>query len=163
MALPEIDINETVLGKLLASDVEIIKSLNLPGIKTENIVIRKAPWLIGDTFPIVVVCQDGEAINPDAGTNETDLVDYGVVVAIVFANDRDLTTNGMGLAFTWRELIRRRFQNSSLSITLPSNAILERTKVPGGTSLLIEEAKRRGLDAQYLSIRHEVMEVRTTE
>src|SRR4051794_4931516 len=103
MSLPEIDINETVYGKLLTATAEQIKSLNLPGIDPTNVVIRKAPWLVEKIFPTIIVSYDSEAINPDDGTNETDLVNYGVVVAIVFANERDMTTSGMGLTFSWRE------------------------------------------------------------
>ncbi len=38
--------------------------------------------------------------------------------------------------------------------------MLLRTKILGGSSILIEAAKRSGLDAQYINVRHEVQEFR---
>ncbi len=159
--LPTIDLRNTVYGKLLDATAEQIKSLKLPGFADSRIVVRDSLLLTdGEVdFPCIIVSYDSETSNPNDGTNETDVVDYGVIVAIAFASEQQLNSE-MSLAFYCREKIRRKLQNHSLPVRLPDNCCLRRTRVPGGTTLRVEEARRRGLNAQHVIVRHDVEEPR---
>jgi hypothetical protein len=171
--MPELDIEwdfpleETVEGVILAGTLDRIKALKLPCIADEKIVVRKLPWDDNIEPPYVLVTPVPESTPWQEGTNERDTTLFAVMVAVVLANARDVTTRGMGLQFYWRDRIRRKFHNKSqanwdLNTAFEANhtgTFFIHSYVESGDKF-IEAAKREMRDAQYYVIRVHVREPR---
>lgn len=169
--IPEMALSETIEGRLLEATVARIQALNLPGISPSRVVIQKLAWLgepsTPDT-PCVVVVPLPETTSWQEGTNEKDRPQFAMLVAIVLANARDVTTRGMGLQLYWRQQLRQSFQNLSQGrfTDLKADALATDfganycgCSVDSGDKF-IEAAKRDQRDAQYFVIRHKVKEGR---
>lgn len=159
-------LEDSVLGRILLGVQARLRTLDLPGIGGDKIVIRKLPWVDDDTLqpPCVIISPKPEAIDWTRGTNERDDPTYSCIVAIVLANGRDNTTRGMGLQLAWRETVRRAFHNKSTlvwtDLALQSGYDFQRCYVSAGEPF-IEAAKRMQYDAQYWAIDFIVREPRT--
>lgn len=158
-------LESTVFGSLWLETVARIQDLALEGIDTERVVMQQVPWLLEhQAIPCVIVCPDSLSSDRDAGTNERDDTVYRFIVSFVFANERDITTDGFGLMAHWVERTKRAIQNKSSNawpIQLPEGSDVLRRWIPDTTSMLIEEAKRKGLNAMYLAVAYECREPRT--
>jgi hypothetical protein len=100
------------------------------------------------------------------GTNEKDVCNFAVMIAVVLANQRDLV-RGMGLQLYWRERIRRKFQcksnggwdlNTALG-NVAAGTFFVFSQVESGDKF-IEAAWREQRDAQYYLVRLHVKEPR---
>lgn len=164
--LPEIPLESTVEGTILVKTRERLLALELPGIQ-DKVYIRKLPFDEHLQPPYVLVTPPPESTPWQEGTNEKDVANFAVMVAVVLANQRDLTQY-MGLQLYWRERIRRKFQCKSrlqwseLADAIPvvsTGAYLVKTEVESGDKF-IEAAWREQRDASYYLIRVQVREPR---
>jgi len=159
-------LEETVFGRILLRTKERIQALGLISIEPDHIQVRKLAWVdeVELAPPYIIVSPRAEITNWPDGTNEQDETQYAVLISMVLANSRDLTTKGMGLQLSWREAIRRSFQNKSIvswpEMVLPSNCFFIQSYVESGDQF-IEPAKRMQYDAQYWLVRFRVREPRT--
>ena len=165
-------LEDTVYGTILLRTQERIRAAKLQSIEHEKIVIRKQPWVPkpqdpptpNDLLPpYITISPRPEIVNWQDGTSERDGIVYGVLIAIVLANGRDLTEKGMGLQLMWRETVRGLFHNRSLRTWrelghgLPAGVSFDQSYIEGGEKFL-DSAKMDGYDAQYWLLR-----VRTRE
>lgn len=165
-AIPlDMPLSNSVEGLVLAAVQNRLRALALPGIPQERIIVQQLAWMpdpVQYPPPYIVVSPAPETTPWNEGTNEKDVVVFGVVVSVVLANQRNME-RGMGLQLYWRERIRRKFQNKSQAtfteLTFTDSTILERTSVESGDKF-IEAAKRDMRDAQYYLIRCRVREAR---
>jgi hypothetical protein len=95
--------------------VAMIQGLALAGIASGSIVKRKVPWTRNLTLPTIVVSPDRDTVKP--ATNESDDVEYGVVVAFVRASNQEMTS-GIGTTLQWREDVRKLFSAKAIVATL---------------------------------------------
>lgn len=156
--------NDSNEGIILNAVQTRIASLSLSQINSNNIVVRSMPWDQGLTPPYVIVSPMLDVPQWDGGTNEKDRETFGVMVSIVVANNRDLSTTKMAISLYWRQRVRRTFQNVSINTFNPSlltGCFLERVFVENGEKF-IAPAKRIGYDAQYLLLRFQIKEGRET-
>src|SRR5438046_3001878 len=112
----DFQLDESVEGRILGRTVERIKALQLPAI-SNNVEIRKLPWLLGDNdtlkTPCIIVSPAPEDTNWQQGTNERNDMVFSTFISAILANGRDISTRGMGLQLYWREQLRRAFVNKA--------------------------------------------------
>ena len=163
--LPDIPLESTVEGTILVKTRERLLALELPGIQ-DKVYIRKLPFDTNLEPPYILVTQPPESTPWQEGTNEKDVCNFAVMIAVVLANQRDLVT-GMGLQLYWRERIRRKFQCKSNSVwdlntglgVVAAGTFFVFSQVESGDKF-IEAAWREQRDASYYLIRLMVKEPR---
>lgn len=112
-----------VIEQVLVAVRTTIQGLSLTGIDSANIV----DMLLGDDqggsgpnvggYPCIICCYNpagGETIDPTAGTNVSDDIEYPVQVIIIATENRDQTTNRTR-NWTWRDSIITVFHQKRLS------------------------------------------------
>lgn len=162
----DMPLSDSVEGIVLQCVERRLKSLNLPGITPERVLVQSLAWMPNPDDvppPYVIISPAPESTPWDDGTNERDEVVFGVIVSLVLANQRNMV-RGMGLQLYWRERIRRAFQNKTIAaladyLAFTDSSALIRTSVESGDKF-IEAAKRDQRDAQYYVIRFRVREGR---
>lgn len=115
-----------------------IQALALAGVTSSNIVVRKlgtdrgADWGDGSvSLPAIVIHSVGvETVNPRAGSNYRDDIDYPIPVNILAADNQDLVTNHERYLM-WREQIRKRFTHQRLTITSTGASMIRTFTQPG--------------------------------
>jgi hypothetical protein len=97
-----------------------IQTLVLPGISSDQVVIRKFPWDNNTIFPGVTVAWEDEREFETEGSNERDDVGYPIIITAVRGS-----TRGWGEQIDritdWRQLIRREFHNKRLTTVTATN------------------------------------------
>ena len=169
--MPESDINwdfplsATVEGTILEKTRERLLALELNSIH-DKVYIRKLPFDTNLEPPYILVTPPPESTPWQEGTNEKDVCNFAVMIAIVLANKRDLE-RGMGLQLHWRQSIRRKFQcksnaawdlNTALGAVTPGTFFVF-SQVESGDKF-IEAAWREQRDASYYLVRLHVKEPR---
>ena len=104
---------DVVFKQCLDAVQDGIRGLDLSGIKS-NVLLRKVPFDKDAKFPAVFVYPLPERINPTAGTNLRDQIEYGVGVTIARVSKNDLT-EFFNTMLKWREQIRSKFIHQRLS------------------------------------------------
>jgi hypothetical protein len=160
-------LSNTVEGRLLEAVQNRIKAMALKCISPDSVVIQKLPWVVDDSklpYPCVIITPAPESTDWQAGTNETEEPQFGILITIVLASDRQVGTRGMGLQLEWRQVLRRWFQNLNSSRFSELAAFTDGAMYINGTvesgDKFIEVAKRNQRDAQYFLMRFRVKEPR---
>lgn len=170
----QMELSTSVEGLVLEKTRDRIRALQLIAIDPDHVAIRKLPWLDDETTlptPCVIISPAPETTDWRSGTNERDETVFAILITVVLANARDVTTKGMALQLLWRQTLRRRFINRGrLSWTDLATAI---DNLNDGTSFthsniesgdkFIEAAKREQRDASYYLLRVYVREPRETD
>lgn len=151
-------------GAILEAVQARIQGLTLKHIPPERVVIRATSWDANLLYPYVIVRPAPEILNPNDASNEYNTCTYATIVSLVAANVPEAggPNTLFGLPLFWREQVRLAFQNKSHNVwnstilPLPGSRI-NRSYVMDGEPF-IDEAKRRGFDAQYLGVRFHVTE-----
>lgn len=157
--LPDIALEESPYGAVIAADLAVIQELDLRGISREKKVIRRVPWDDQLTCPYVSLSLYPETVDADAGPAGKDEILYNVMLAIVSANNGNIGTTKLGTILYWRWLCMKAFLNKRISVSLPSGVCEVRTIVTAGEPM-IPAAIRQNRDAQYWLIQHKLQEVR---
>lgn len=164
--LPDIALEHTVEGTILVQTRERLLALELPAI-ADKVFIRKLPFDTNLEPPYVLVTPPPESTPWQEGTNEKDVTNFAVMIAVVLANQRDLTAH-VGLQLYWRERIRRKFQCKSINAwpdlktafdTNFAGTYFVFSQVESGDKF-IETAWREQRDASYYLVRLMVKEPR---
>lgn len=93
-----------------------IQSLALSGISNANVVIRKLNSDHGLTLPGIVLSPLGaEQQGLRLGTNIQDDVTYPIVLSILEAENRDMSSTNLNTRLLWRERINQAFRSQRLS------------------------------------------------
>jgi hypothetical protein len=99
-----------------------IQALNLPGLTTLSIVIKKLPLdrnmgtAPGLALPAVLITPDRETMDPQAGTNSFDDVVYSVRVTMFDRDNQEPTVAAnLDRYLAWRQQIARAFRNQTLA------------------------------------------------
>lgn len=104
---------------------DTIVNLALSGISNSNIVIKKLPKAEEnlDTLPTIMIAPMNTPEQVKRfGFESTVSINYRVEVVIIAAGNLDLTSADLPTYFTWRESIRKVFQQLPLStLGLPAN------------------------------------------
>lgn len=168
--LTDFPLSGTPYGRIWTFTNELIKANNLPSIAPEKVVQRKFAWHLGDEDPLrppyVITSRRAETIDWREGTNERDAIQYAVMVSIALASGLNPSMEWTGLQEEWRKRVRRLFHNKGprdfpgLTFNGLGNVSFNHSYVESGDHL-IEEAKRRQMDAQYWLIRFNVWEPRS--
>lgn len=161
-------LTESLEGRILEATLNRCKALNLPCIPKDNHIIKPVAWL-GDlsvaSLPCLVITPPPETTNWRDGSNERDIVTFGVFISVILANERQATLRGMGLQLFWRQKIRRAFQSlassrfTQLRVDPTTTETFRMVYVENGDRF-IESAKRMQIDAQFLLLRMECSEPR---
>jgi hypothetical protein len=89
-----------------------IEALSLTGLST--VVIQEWPLWVDRALPYVSISPSSVKENVSAATNRNDEVGYAILVAIIAAQaGTDL--DALDARLLWRQTIRRRFSNQSIS------------------------------------------------
>lgn len=98
-----------------------IQGLNLTGLADANVLIHKVPRDIEKDLPattplpaVILAPTRPEELNALAGTNLHDQVVYGIQTTIIGKDDQSQTKD-FDKYLTWREYIRRKFNNQRLA------------------------------------------------
>ena len=101
-----------VWRNIMTAAQNTIKGLSLSGIGN-NVVIRTVATERGLTYPVAVLAPQRMTINPRAGVLGSDDIQYGVLVALLAADNQ--STDNTELYTGWIEAIARAFVNKRLS------------------------------------------------
>ena len=114
----------SIWAKCLDAVQVVIRGLELTGLESADVVVRKLPW---NRQPL----DDGVFIHPvveryGQGTNAREDVGYGVMVTMVRASNQNLTSN-LDAFLLWRQLISAalRHKPSTLAVTGVYDVIIE--------------------------------------
>src|SRR6185369_8622019 len=94
--LPEIGLHSSPYGAVLKHSLDVVKEISLPGIAKDNRHLRRVPWDDNLTPPYVTISLFPEAIDPDSGPAGQDDIGYGFMLAIVSANNGDVSERTLG-------------------------------------------------------------------
>lgn len=100
--------------RILEATQTRVQALTLAGLDDANVVVVKdARNYQGLTLPAIVIAPvRREQINVGEGDNETDQIDYFVLVAIIAADDGSLTsTTNLDAKLVWRENLIKGLQH----------------------------------------------------
>lgn len=141
-----------------------IRALSLSGLASASVLIRKVPLArdIGSgltvALPAVLLSSVGsERLNPTEGTCERDDIGYPVHVAIIAADNQDVTANH-DTYLEWRRRIIKAFRNQQITISGSTNTVCQ--VEPG--QITMAEHWRNNLWASELTIRVTMRETRGT-
>jgi len=136
---------QSVYARCLSAVHVRIRHLNLPGIDTAGIVVRKLPWareFTQGTLPLpgIVITPEGQESAPAGhGTNLRDDIGYPVLVTLLAA-DNEQIAGAMELPLLWREQIARAFRQQRL---LTVDEVIGCTVEP--QTVIATEAYQRGV------------------
>ncbi len=128
---------------------------SLTGINGANVVIEKTPTDRQRSLPAVVIYHLGEQY-PTTGLNDRDDVIYQILVALIAADNQELTAN-LELYSNWRQNVRRLFHMKRLAPQTTESVIC---RVTGGVAVE-PGAFRANVFLGTLLIACECREVRT--
>lgn len=93
----------------------VLEGLELPGLPTTSIIVRKADWHRNETDPKpAIILSTHLPTQHTPATNLSDDVTYPVTVNFVSASDGSPTLN-QGRMLSWRETVRKAFHQKRLS------------------------------------------------
>lgn len=98
-----------------------LQTLALPGLAAANVVVQKVPGdrsadLPAVKYPCLLIAPLGaERLDPSAGTNLRDDVEYAVRLTILIAETGNQEER-FNQFLSWREIIRRAFHNQRLAV-----------------------------------------------
>ena len=158
----------SVTGVLALAAQARVQALALTGIDSDKVVIRAVSWDANLKPPYVIIRPAPEIINPDWGSTDGNDLEFAFIISLILANPETGLTE-IGLPLLWRDSIRWDMQNKGNATwqfggvggTFPrtGNNFL-RSKIVDGEPF-IEEAQKRGYNAQYLALRMYARESRS--
>jgi hypothetical protein len=154
---------DAVYKTTLDAVVTAIQNLSLTGIENAEIVLRKNPWDGDMLHKGITVSWDTERIDDfdtSEGTNERDMLGYPCFITIVSGTGRGWADE-IGTITTWRQSIRRAFNNKRLAGT---DSITGASRVcckvkPGGPA--IPKQYLKNLNVSQLTVWAWFLEART--
>lgn len=153
---PVEQLNTSVYGQCLNNVIDDLQAMALAGIGDKVYFLKKA-WheSLGKNLPCATVSYAPETSTDNEGPVNQSIVHYRVMVAMIWAANRDLIDNA-GVQLEVRQRVSQHFRKTTPGWNL-TGAQLRRTTVIAGEPL-IREATLLNLDAQFLIIDCEVTE-----
>lgn len=157
--------SDSVSMQLMEQTQTAIRALALTGVASANVLIQKVPSILKKDLqattpvPCIIIAPAPEGLNPNAGTNVRDDVDYNFQVLMVQKSAHDQSAN-LDRLLLWRESIRRKLMNSRFTVASAITSILRGVVLPG--PVFDSDSFSEGFDVSGLRLQVTSRETRIT-
>jgi len=155
----EVPLEQSRWGSCLKKSKELIDGLKLAGVNL--VALRDEVGIQGLSLPAIVLAPYGRRLDPNAGPMGQDEFDLGIVVAVVAASERDVTSRYLGWRLSTIERIEDKFLNTHHDAQLPTGGCVRRVTTEPGDEFM-EGAIDNNLDASFLVVRWIIRRARPT-